>query len=71
MEIIKIVSEDGVYGVYAYTERQEVIDNILDNIENKEERGTVLNMINEGVKLCFIPKDSKRFKWNENIHGKL
>jgi len=74
MEILKIVTNGRKQGVYAITKKEEVTDALLDMLnDNKENKEFTKDMLYNRLKngLCIIPKDSKPFEWNDDLHGKF
>lgn len=73
MEIIKIFRNGKAQGVYAITDKDEVINHILDNIteENKPYAEMLLKDTQEGKGVCVIPKGNQPFDWDENLHGQF
>lgn len=64
-------------GVYGYddieTVNNHLLDDILDNPDNKESALLALkiNNIDKVGSICIIPKDEVPFKWDYNLHGKI
>lgn len=74
MEIIKIYVNYKPQGVYGITKKEEVTDALLDMMNDGTEtveftKEILNNHLDKG--LCIIPKTSKPFDWDENVHGKF
>lgn len=74
MEVVKLFINNKPQGIYGITNKDEVTDALLDSMNDgttdMEYTREMLNMhLDKG--LCIIPKSSKSFDWDENIHGKF
>lgn len=74
MKLIKIFTGGEKKGVYAYTEKEEVTDALLDMMNDGSEtveftKTILMEYVDKGI--CIIPKSSKPFLWDENIHGEF
>ena len=74
MEIIKYFIRGQKKGIYAITRKEQVTDALLDSMNSGElseklTKDLIENHLDKG--LCFIPKNSECFDWNEEIHGKF
>ena len=74
MEVIKIVLNGKMQGIYGITDKEGVTNALLeeltkDNFSKEYIEDTIQFHLEKG--LAVIPKDSKPFDWDENIHGKF
>lgn len=72
MEIIKIFINGKKQGVYGITKKEEVTDAFLDMMNDGDTEFTK-DLLEAHLEngLCIIPKDSKPFDWDNDLHGEF